>query len=72
MDKTCPKCHREMEEGFVLDRAYGGVAQAVWVPGPPVRSVWTGLKFDKTTLKPITTYRCAGCGYLESYTRVYA
>jgi Domain of unknown function (DUF6487) len=72
MDLTCPKCHRHMEEGYVLDRAHAAVAQAVWVAGPPVRSFWTGLKIDRTALKPITTYRCTGCGYLESYTRVYA
>jgi hypothetical protein len=72
MDKTCPKCHRAMEEGYVLDRAHAAFAQAVWVPGPPIRSFWYGLTFNRAALKPITTLRCTGCGYLESYTRVYA
>jgi hypothetical protein len=73
MDKTCPKCHRAMEEGYVLDRVRPpAMGQAVWIPGAPVRSFWTGLKVDRATMKPITTYRCTGCGYLESYTRVYA
>jgi len=72
MDKTCPKCHRAMEEGYVLDRAHAAMAQAVWVPGPPTRSFWTGLKVDRKTVRPITTLRCTGCGYLESYTRIYA
>ena len=69
-DPTCPKCHRHMEEGFVLDQTYGANAQAAWIEGQPRRSVWTGLKVDRGALNPITTYRCTGCGYLESYARI--
>jgi hypothetical protein len=73
MEKNCPKCQRQMEAGFVLDRTFrGGAAQSAWIEGTPRPSFWTGLRFDRAALKPVTTYRCPGCGYLESYTRVYA
>jgi predicted nucleic-acid-binding Zn-ribbon protein len=63
----CPKCGQVMEPGFVLDRGPGGVAQESWVDGAPVPSNWTGLKVKAHQLVPVTTYRCTGCGYLESY-----
>jgi hypothetical protein len=59
-----------MEEGFVLEYMPGGMVQTSWVEGPPQRSFWTGLKVERGTQHPITTYRCAGCGYLESYARI--
>jgi predicted nucleic-acid-binding Zn-ribbon protein len=68
----CPKCHRAMEEGFVVDMGRNHAIQPSWSPGPPKRSFWTGLKLDRNALRPVTTYRCTACGYLESYTRLYA
>ncbi len=57
-----------MEEGFIIDRGDNDVKRVnMWVEGTPVKSFWTGIKVkDKQQLK-IKTFRCANCGYLESY-----
>jgi hypothetical protein len=64
---TCPKCSGRMEEGFVLDRTYGANLQASWVEGRPAKSFWAGMKLKGLVNLPITTFRCSGCGYLESF-----
>lgn len=69
-DSTCPKCGGRMDEGFVLDHTYGANLQAAWVEGQPRRSFWTGLKLSGSAQHPITTCRCARCGYLESYAKI--
>jgi len=56
-----------MEEGFILDDTYGGHVPTEWAEGKPRRSIWTGVKIAKEARHPMTTYRCRGCGYLESY-----
>jgi hypothetical protein len=65
---TCPKCSGRMEPGFIRDRAAGGAnLQAQWVEGPP--TFWFGGRVDLQGLEPvpIATFRCGGCGFLESY-----
>ena len=65
---NCPKCESAMEEGFIVDYGAGGDKQpSGWVEGEPVKSFWTGTKISGKTQLVVTTYRCAGCGYLESY-----
>lgn len=56
-----------MEQGFVV--VLGGLAPTVstWVGGSPVTG-WTGAVKVKDA-RQITTYRCTGCGFLESYAR---
>ena len=67
---TCAGCGGTMEEGFVLDRAhYSFPAEQQWTGGVPERSFWTGLKIDEERLYTVVTYRCVGCGRLESYAR---
>ena len=63
----CPKCGKRMEPGYVLDITHGAMAQSSWIEGAPERSFWTGLKLKGHQRLPVTTYRCTGCGYLESY-----
>ncbi len=64
----CPRCRRRMEEGYVLDLGEGnGPSEQQWVEGAPERSFWTGLKTKGREIFKVTTYRCEGCGYLESY-----
>ena len=64
----CPKCKAAMEEGFILDLGhYNTKTVSQWVEGEPERSIWTGIKTKDREKFKITTYRCAGCGYLESY-----
>jgi hypothetical protein len=71
MEKTtskCLKCGGEMNEGFVFNQAgmQTGVRN-VWHPGEPQFKFFAGLKVEKNKLRPITTYRCDQCGYLECY-----
>ena len=63
----CCKCHGSMEEGFVKDESQGAVYTSKWVEGAPEKSIWTGTKTRGKKQVQIATYRCAGCGYLESY-----
>jgi hypothetical protein len=58
-----------METGFILDYTHGGVAQAAWVEGPPVKSFWLGINLKGKRRVPVETYRCPKCGVLESYAR---
>ena len=56
-----------MEEGFSIELGDGNMAMVGhWYPGKPARR-WWGLKVDKRQRREIATWRCAGCGYLESY-----
>jgi hypothetical protein len=59
-----------MEEGFIADHAdHNATTIPQWVEGPPDKR-WWGLKTgDKAKLRVIT-FRCVGCGYLESYAPV--
>jgi hypothetical protein len=65
----CPKCNGQMEEGFVMDRTYGGVEPSTWIEGAPSRSIWTGVKIKDKQGFSVATFRCVTCGYLESYAR---
>lgn len=66
-EPKCARCGTPMEPGFVLDRTYAAMTQSSWVEGTPERSFWTGLKLRGHQRLAVTTYRCPGCGYLESY-----
>jgi hypothetical protein len=56
-----------MVEGWVLDSTYGGHNVSGWLAGKPERSFWSGVKLKGQKPAPIVTWRCASCGYLESY-----
>jgi hypothetical protein len=58
-----------MEEGFVLDKSYGhGWAEITeWMQGAPEKSFWTGVKMKQRARRPVTTWRCTKCGFLESF-----
>lgn len=66
---SCVKCGQRMQEGFVLDNTHGGNTVSSWVEGQPQRSFWFGVKLDDKKPLEVTTYRCTGCGYLESYAK---
>ena len=56
-----------MEEGFVVDRGEGNAKNIPeWVEGEPQRA-WYGLKTKGRDVRPVRTFRCTKCGYLESY-----
>jgi hypothetical protein len=54
-----------MESGFILDQGYQIQHVSQWVEGTPQKSFWFGIKSDVTL--DVASYRCSGCGYLESY-----
>lgn len=67
MAKSCPKCSRAMEQGFVVDQGdYGSRTASKWHGGEPNQR-WWGLKTDKGSMREVRTWRCTSCGYLESY-----
>ena len=57
-----------MEKGFILDYGESNMKRVnSWVEGEPDKSFWSGIKIKDKERYSITTFRCAGCGYLESY-----
>ena len=67
-EPTCAKCGKAMEAGFVLDHeGHRAGTQSAWIDGAPEPSFWTGVKLKEHQRLPVTTYRCPGCGFLESY-----
>ncbi|MFO1499496.1 MAG: hypothetical protein U1G07_14055 [Verrucomicrobiota bacterium] len=64
---TCPKCEAPMAEGFILEQTHTKSFPNLWVEGPPEPSFWTVTKVFAKPKKLVATYRCVGCGYLESY-----
>lgn len=68
----CPKCKQQMEPGYIVDRANRGAAyQSGWSAGEPEPRLFFlgGIKWYRRDYIPIVVYRCAGCGFLESYAR---
>lgn len=64
----CPKCDGRMAGGFVVDHGDNGqVHVSTWQSGEPQKSFWAGLKQVKAQQKPVSTFRCERCGFLESY-----
>lgn len=66
-DRKCPLCAGAMEVGFIVDQAHGSTSQEQWIKGEPEPSFWTGIKIRGTTRYKVTTFRCAVCGYLQSF-----
>lgn len=68
---VCPKCGASMEAGFIIDKGErgGSVNAPEWAEGEPTPSFWTGLALRGRERHPVSTYRCTGCGYLESFAR---
>ncbi len=65
---NCPKCQGLLEEGFIIDRGDYNIGTVnTWVEGEPVVSFWSGIKTKNKQQFKIKTFRCANCGYLESY-----
>ena len=63
----CPRCKNAMRAGFVPDYAHGRPLLLRWFEGK-FETGWLGLSLrNKQPSVPIITYRCASCGYLESY-----
>jgi len=64
----CPKCNCEMVQGFIVDFRGGGEHVVTnWVEGPPEKAFWSQTKVPTDKCIPMGTFRCSGCGFLESY-----
>lgn len=67
----CAKCGLLMVQGLTCNDAGGGSrveGVAVWLEGE-VKRRWLGLlRFPKGRRYEVVTFRCRGCGLLESYT----
>ena len=62
-----------MEIGFIVNQGHGNARLLpTWVAGAPERSFWTGLKTGDRVNLEVRTYRCSGCGLLESYAHAAA
>ena len=62
----CSKCSSMMFPGFVPDHGRGGSA-SFWLEAGTATDSWRGIADEK--IFEIVTYRCSGCGFLESYAR---
>jgi hypothetical protein len=67
--RQCAKCGGKMEQGFVMDFSHGARLVSQWAKGAPEKSFWFATKMPEEKLIAIGTFRCAECGYLESYAR---
>ncbi len=65
----CPKCHTQMQQGYILDSMYGNVITTTskWSRGKPKKILSFALPSSDKKSMEIVTYRCPECGYLESY-----
>jgi hypothetical protein len=66
----CPKCGAELVRGFVVDHNMGAATVGMWVEGEPIHAHWGGgVKVPREHSIPVATFRCVGCGFLQSYAR---
>ena len=63
----CPRCRGTMDRGFVLDGDYSLPETQKWVGGEPKRTFWAGATLKNRRVIAVNAFRCADCGYLESY-----
>ena len=65
--KSCPKCSQPMQVGWVMEQHATTRYPNVWVEGSPEPSFLTLTKTKGKDLRMVLSYRCVGCGFLESY-----
>jgi len=64
----CAKCQGEVESGFMVDHTDVGGHQAMWASGAPIQTFSSATGVAKSEKKlAVVTFRCAKCGYLESF-----
>ena len=63
----CPKCGGQMEVGFTVEMTQTTFLPTLWIEGEPERSFWTMTKIKGKKQRPVVSYRCRACGFLESY-----
>ena len=66
----CLRCRGPMEQGFIMDKGHYSVPDvARWVEGEPRKSFWRGLDTRDRAVRPLESWRCERCGYVEFYAR---
>lgn len=64
----CLRCQAPMEIGYLIDRGDRRVREPVWAPGEPDPLLLGDLLVPPSDqLRPVRTFACPRCGYLESY-----
>jgi hypothetical protein len=63
----CLRCGKQMELGFIPGEIRKAVIVTRWVAGQPEPSFWRHTKIKGKEQRAIISYRCPGCGLLESY-----
>jgi len=63
----CVKCGTAMEPGYIPDRNMGWYDPRKWFPGALRLTGLKGVAKNKSTPLHVISYRCSGCGYIESY-----
>lgn len=58
----CPNCEQPMVAGFMLNPGERRDAPSIWAEG----ELWQYMLYGGKA-HPIVTYRCPGCGCLQSY-----
>jgi hypothetical protein len=58
-----------MQEGVVVDLGYAGVLQSMWVEDQASSSGSAGTVDNHKRKIKTSTYRCLGCGFLDSYAK---
>jgi hypothetical protein len=58
-----------MREGLVVDFNYTGVMPSLWVEDKTQISAVAGGNVNSKRKVRTVTYRCAACGYLDSYAK---
>lgn len=56
-----------MEEGFIVEKSGLNHTPSIWIEGAPEPSTWTFTKVFGKNGRVVASYRCTGCGYLESF-----
>jgi hypothetical protein len=65
---VCSKCNGPMTRGFVPDFfTHGATRVPGWQEGEPEKSFWCGTNADRSSIIPISAFRCDRCGFLEFY-----
>jgi hypothetical protein len=64
---TCPKCSGAMERGYIVDISVSARVVSQWAAGEPRKDFFNVTKWPEDGFVPVGTFRCVGCGFLESF-----
>jgi hypothetical protein len=63
---VCQKCGARMLQGLTVTEPRSTQVTTCWIEGEAKRG-FLGIKLPKSRRFEVLTFRCPGCGYLESY-----